>query len=61
MVHGEIVGSHHLLAEVAKAFLYLRFPPWQLAKFFRTITFNFNVPLNGIMVAEIVEGFFAHS
>lgn len=61
MVHGEIVCSHHLLAEVAKAFLYLRFPPGQLAKFFGFISLNFNVALNGIMVAEIVEVFFAHS
>jgi hypothetical protein len=50
-----------LLAEVAKTFLNLGFPPSRLAEFFRFIPLNFDVALNGIMVAEIVEIFFVHS
>ena len=61
MVHCEIVCSHQLLTEVAEAFLYLSFPPGGFPKFFRFIPLNFDVPLNGIMVTEIVEIFFAHS
>ena len=49
MVHGEIVCSHHLLAEVAEPLLGLSFPPGRLSQLFPALALNLDMPLNGVI------------
>jgi hypothetical protein len=51
MIHGQVIGTHVLLAEVADSFLDLGYPPLGLPQFFSALTLNTNMPLNGVIVS----------
>jgi hypothetical protein len=51
MIHGQVIDTHVLLAEVADSFLDLGYPPLGLPQFFSALTLNTNMPLNGVIVS----------
>jgi hypothetical protein len=50
MIHGQVIGTHVLPAEVTDSFLDQGFPPWSLPQFFPAFALNTNMPLHGVIV-----------